>query len=221
MPTWSNRLLPPSNRNESGSAAAGGNSPVRNRGPSRVAETDILDSAYGIPTLSPQGARNGTSTKPTQTPGHGRSMSHPFPSIFSGKKKPTGGSAGGAGFESTDDESVSPQMVRNTAYTPANKQKVPDKDLTTGKCKTCDSMVRWPKELKVFRCTVCLMINDLKPIALEARRGDGHRAPVVVKPGVHPGSTQRGTVQIRHWKHLRLIFRSPSSVSRDDQKAGG
>jgi E3 ubiquitin-protein ligase HECTD2 len=198
MPTWSNRLLAPSNRNESGPAAAAGISPARNRGPSRVAESDILDSAYGIPTLPPsQGARSRTST--TRTASHGRSMSHPFPSIFSGKKKHTGegAGAGAAGFESTDDESVSPQMVRNTAYAPANKQKVPDKDLTTGKCKTCDSMVRWPKELKVFRCTVCLMINDLKPIALEARRGDGHRAPVAVKPGTHPSMPQRGTAHFR------------------------
>jgi E3 ubiquitin-protein ligase HECTD2 len=124
-------------------------------------------------------------------------MSHPFPSIFSGKKKRAGEAGGPAGFESTDDETVSPQIVRNTGYAPANKPKVPDKDLTTGKCKTCDSMVRWPKELKVFRCTVCLMINDLKPIALEARRSDGHREPVATKPGTQPGLAQRGTAHLR------------------------
>ncbi|TVY85235.1 putative E3 ubiquitin-protein ligase [Lachnellula suecica] len=173
MPSWSTRLLPPSNRNEPVYSPADRLSPARSRGPSRVTESDILESAYGIPTLPTPNAR---------TQSHGRSMSHPFPSLFSGKKKRAGEPAG---YESTDDETVSPQMVRNTAYAPANKQKVPDKDLTTGKCKTCDSMVRWPKELKVFRCTVCLMINDLKPIALEARRGDGHREPVAVKPGAH------------------------------------
>ena len=32
-----------------------------------------------------------------------------------------------------------------------------------GKCATCDSSVRWPQHLEVYRCTVCLMINDLKP----------------------------------------------------------
>lgn len=70
------------------------------------------------------------------------------------------------------------------------KPKVPEKDLTTGKCMTCDSMVRWPKNLSVFRCTVCLTINDLKPILLEARRGDGQRTPVAAKPGTNPGTGQ-------------------------------
>ncbi|TVY49594.1 putative E3 ubiquitin-protein ligase, partial [Lachnellula occidentalis] len=172
--------------------AARGHSPARNRAASRVTESDIIDNAFGIPTLPPpQGARNRSPTKPAQRNSHGRSISHPFPSIFPGKKKHTGEGGGAAGFESTDEESVSPQMVRDTANTSANKQKVPDKDLTTGKCKTCDSMVRWPKELKVFRCTVCSMINDLKPVALEARRGDGHRAPVAVKSSTHPGISQR------------------------------
>lgn len=196
MPTWSNRFLPPGNRNEAGSAAARGTSPARNRGPARITEADIIDNAYGIPTLGPPpGAHYGSSTKPTRTNGHGRSASHPFPSLFSTKKKRPGESAGAVGFESTDDE-VAPQMARNAPYAPANeKQKVPDKDLTTGKCKTCDSMVRWPKELKVFRCTVCLMINDLKPVAIEARRGDGHRVPVpfTAKPGTNTGLAQRGT----------------------------
>jgi len=59
---------------------------------------------------------------------------------------------------------------------------------------TCDSMVRWPKELKVFRCAVCLTINDLKPVVLEARRGDGHRAPVPARAGTYPrsGHAQKG-----------------------------
>jgi E3 ubiquitin-protein ligase HECTD2 len=52
---------------------------------------------------------------------------------------------------------------------------------------TCDSTVRWPKELKVFRCTVCLMINDLKPIVLEARNEDGQRTPIPAKAGTPPG----------------------------------
>jgi len=143
-------------------------------------------------------------------------MSHPFPSIFSGKKKRTGEGGGPAGFDSTDDETVSPQMVRTTGYAPANKPKVADKDLTTGKCKTCDSMVRWPKELKVFRCTVCLMINDLKPIALEARRSDGHRAPIAVKPGTQPGLAQRGTLhaRIRETHTADIIAVPPLSLGK-------
>lgn len=28
---------------------------------------------------------------------------------------------------------------------------------------TCDSKVKWPKGLKVFRCVACLTVNDLEP----------------------------------------------------------
>jgi len=53
-----------------------------------------------------------------------------------------------------------------------------DTDLTTGHCMTCDSMVRWPKDLKAFRCTICLMINDLKPVATSCfESGPGNGPP--------------------------------------------
>jgi E3 ubiquitin-protein ligase HECTD2 len=186
MAPWSSKLLSSSSRNEQGlsPAGAGAASPARPRGePTRVTEADILENAYGIPTLP----------APAQTKGrrgHGRSVSHPFPSIFSGKKKKQDDTAGHGGFESTDDEKVSPALVRSTALNPAARPaRVPDKDLMKGNCMTCDCMVRWPKELKVFRCTVCMMVNDLKPVLLEARRGDGHRAPVAAKAGTYPGAT--------------------------------
>jgi E3 ubiquitin-protein ligase HECTD2 len=118
-------------------------------------------------------------------------MSHPFPSLFSGKKKRQGESAAVTGFESTDDD-TSPIAARNIIQNPNIKQKIQDRGLTTGKCMTCDSMVRWPKALKVFRCTVCLMINDLKPIVLEARRGDGQRAIVATKAGSFTGPNYKG-----------------------------
>ena len=187
MPPWSGRLLSPNARNEPGHSIASGNaaSPAR----MRVTESEILEHAFGIPSLPPPGQSNRGApghTKPTRTPSHGRSMSHPFPSLFSGKKKRSGEGAAAAGFDSTDDDSMSPVITRNGAPNPMAKQKVPDKDLTTGRCMTCDSMVRWPKELKVFRCTVCLTINDLKPIALEARPGGGHRGPIAAKTGKNP-----------------------------------
>lgn len=187
MAPWASRILSPnSRRDESGQNAAGPSmaSPARTRHPSgRLTEADILDNAYGVPTLLP-------STKASSS--HTRSMSHPFPSLFTSKKSGSGKKSRDLGAESGDDAGVvSPALVRQTAQNPTAKQqvKVADKDLTTGKCITCDSMVRWPKELKVFRCTVCLTINDLKPVILEVRRGDGHRAPASMKPGNHhPGS---------------------------------
>jgi E3 ubiquitin-protein ligase HECTD2 len=134
-------------------------------------------------------------------------MSHPFPSLFTGKKKRNGEVGPIGGFESTDEDTISPIMVRNAGHNQVEKKKVPDKDLRTGKCMTCDSMVRWPKELKVFRCTVCLTINDLKPIALEARRGDGQRVPVTVKAGTYPGPSfpPRGAVEYL-FQELRLLI---------------
>lgn len=193
MPPWSNRFAGNS-RNELGPNIVNSNptSPGRS---TRLTETEILENAYGIPTLPPPahasyGASN--TSKPTRTPSHGRSMSHPFPTLFSGKKRRTADSAGAPGFESTDDDSTLPSVARENSQISAPKQKVSDKDLTTGKCMTCDSMVRWPKDLKVFRCTVCLTINDLVPVVLEARRGDGHRTPVPLNSLVRPIAGSRG-----------------------------
>ena len=193
MPPWSNRLLSPNSRNEPGPdqvpAHSSSHSPARSR--SRITESDILENAYGIPTLPLQShstyGTSSSSSKPARTPSHGRSMSHPFPSLFTGKKKRDGDSGAIGGFDSTDSDTVSPVKSYGVTHKAAAKQKAPDKDLRTGKCMTCDSMVRWPKELKVFRCTVCVTINDLKPITLEARRGDGQRVPVAVKAGTYPG----------------------------------
>lgn len=191
MPPWSSRLLSGSSRNELGPNPVNSNATSPGLTRTRLTETEILENAYGIPSLPPPphasfGASN--TSKPTRTPSHGRSMSHPFPSLFSGKKKRQGESAGAVGFESTDDDTISPSVAREHARNPLAKQKLQDKDLMTGKCMTCDSMVRWPKDLKVFRCTVCMTINDLVPVILEARRGDGHRAPIPLKSHVRPGA---------------------------------
>lgn len=62
-----------------------------------------------------------------------------------------------------------------------------EKDLMTGNCMTCDSKVRWPRTLLVFRCTVCLAINDLEsardaepsrgsPLVSSLRNSGGHGA---------------------------------------------
>jgi E3 ubiquitin-protein ligase HECTD2 len=213
MPPWSSRLLSPSSRHEASPTATIGNasSPARQR--PRVTEADIIDNALGIPSLQPTpranyGALN--NSKPVRTPSHGRSMSHPFPSLFAGKKKPQGESAEGIGFESTDDDAVSP-VKRTVPSNISTKQKVPDKDLTMGRCMTCDSMVRWPNELKVYRCTVCLTINDLRPIALEARPGDGLRAPIAAKAGTFPGSrfTQYSMPRRRIFNVAVLTLASP------------
>ncbi|KAL8768377.1 MAG: hypothetical protein Q9209_005411 [Squamulea sp. 1 TL-2023] len=44
----------------------------------------------------------------------------------------------------------------------ASTPKAQNSELTSGRCATCDSTIKWPRHLDVFRCTVCLMINDLR-----------------------------------------------------------
>lgn len=153
-------------------------SPTKNRGRARVTEADILDNAYGIPTLSmaattqhgragPSGSGS-SSSKPASS--HGRSMSHPFPSLFHSKKKGTAPAPPEVAFFDNDDD-ASPD--KNTG---ARSSRVPDKDFLTGKCMTCNSSVSWPKALHAFRCKVCTTVNDLQlytPIPNDGRKSSG------------------------------------------------
>jgi E3 ubiquitin-protein ligase HECTD2 len=145
-------------------------SPSKQRGASRLTESDILDHAYGVPSLLSRDTPSSSSTASRQlaTPSrHGRSMSHPFPTLFQSKKKRNGDKAT-VGVDSTDEDQPSGKP------SPASKTtRVSDLDLMTGRCMTCDSMVRWPKGLVVFRCTVCMTINDLKPRVRDQLRGAG------------------------------------------------
>lgn len=180
MAPWTSRILSPNSRSHEFSPALNGSSlasPARPRAPARVTEEVLLDQVYGVPTLPIK-----------STSSHGRSMSHPFPSLFSGKKHTGTKKNKDAGLDSADERTIPPAVARQTAQNPGARQTKVVADLMTGKCMACDSMVRWPKELNVFRCTVCMTINDLKPVVLEARRGDGHRAPVARRAGTYPGS---------------------------------
>ncbi|KAA8565330.1 hypothetical protein EYC84_011046 [Monilinia fructicola] len=133
MAPWSSRLLNSNPRNESSSSIAAvgpaPESPSNNRGSgkARITEADILDNAYGIPTLvaTPPHGRPGSSSS-KQTSSHGRSMSHLFPSLFHSKKK------GGAPAppevalfdDDDDDDDVSPE--KNTRA--RSSSRVPDRD---------------------------------------------------------------------------------------------
>lgn len=43
----------------------------------------------------------------------------------------------------------------------SNPKPMGDKDFASGNCMTCGALSRWPKGLKVFKCTLCVTINDL------------------------------------------------------------
>lgn len=149
--------------------------PSREGGRPRLTDEDILNQAYGIPSLQPSGPeplslsnhlrQAGTSS------GHGRSMSHPFPTLFQGKKQEHEHKAG-AMFDSTDEDQHISSVSSNT-----RSNRIREKNLMTGKCMTCNSLVRWPKELMVFRCTVCMTINDLKSRYSDHNSGTGKSAP--------------------------------------------
>ena len=111
---------------------------------------------------------------------HERSHSHPFPSIFGSGRRTD------REVEIDDQDEIIDDFYKPPILSPGLASKdymsstsgvqahTAEKDLMTGKCSTCDSAVRWPRQLGVFRCTVCLMINDMKPAA--GVLGDGRAA---------------------------------------------
>ncbi|KAI9820632.1 MAG: putative E3 ubiquitin-protein ligase [Pycnora praestabilis] len=204
MPSWPARLL----SNNSFTNATFSTAPPStsdNLPTKRRQETDCAEPGRyieGVPTLHPSlyaaPPTSGTSP-PRQTSRHGRSISHPFPSLFGGTKKTAATDDAGLGFDSTDDELIA--AGHGPPYTSPSKggqnkpQKPTDKDFTTGRCMTCDSLVRFPKDLKVFRCTICLMINDLKPAIIGS---PGENRPVhgsQVRGGTRPGPAPIGKSQ--------------------------
>lgn len=117
-------------------------------------------------------------TKPLR-PRHGRSLSHPFPSLFANKKKkPARTSSEDSGSDSTDDLAQmtnSKSKAQQPHHTQRNGRSSESRDFATGHCMTCGSLVRWPRELHVFRCTICLTVNDLQPLFQDERREDTPR----------------------------------------------
>jgi E3 ubiquitin-protein ligase HECTD2 len=155
MPTWPARLL----SNPSPSSADAPRS-VPSPPPLNPAEKPTVRPP-SPPTIAPP-------TSPSRR-AHSRSISHPFPSLFGGSKRPDKRIGRELFLDSTDDE-VTHHMRGSRSNSPHKQSlRAPlSEELVTGKCMTCDSTVRWPRTLKVFRCMICLMINDLEPL-LEPR----------------------------------------------------
>ena len=194
MPTWPPRLY-------LGSPAPDPRSKSRTRafkGPQyredQTGENMYFDQPFhGAPVMTL------TSSSSPSRPSHGRSYSHPFPSIFGSGKKA---------------EKMSENVVNEDALNKLNK--IPllpiglaskdqissngtclqrgEKYFVTGKCATCDSRVRWPRHLDVFRCTVCLMVNDLKP-SVGLLTGDREAEGLVAAaPPLGSDSPRKGTM---------------------------
>ncbi len=162
-------------------------------------EDQIGDNTYhdqplhGVPVI----ALTGTSSP--SRPSHGRSYSHPFPSIFGSGKKTE------KDYESDFNDGKLETLIGSRCISnglaikdcmAANGTSLQggEKDLVIGKCITCDSRVRWPRHLNVFRCTVCLMVNDLKPgtgFFLEGREAEDSST---ITPALKPDLPRKGTV---------------------------
>jgi len=135
---------------------------------------------YHVPTLHyrPPSQASTSSSSSTRSPKHGRSASHPFPILF-GKKASDNrsdrverfGSSGHAHVAMAESRGgfLSTSLPRSSSGKGSATTPVNENDLVSGKCATCDSTVRWPRHLDVFRCTVCFMITDLQyPMSKEA-----------------------------------------------------
>lgn len=121
-----------------------------------------------VPTLPPM-----QRPPPPQKSAHGRSMSHPFPSLFPKRRGAQGKPAAQDDFDSDSDSDAEMLGLGPGSKTHKSKASVQasgppyprpqlgEKDYASGSCMTCGSPSRWPKGLKVFKCTLCVTINDL------------------------------------------------------------
>lgn len=119
-------------------------------------------------------------TRPTTSGGdrhhsHNRSMSNPLPKLFSRKKSTP--ALGLPGDLPLDDALVPVLEGSLLTHTPtriiSGKKNDDDRNMATRHCLCCDNKVRFPRDLKVFRCTSCLTVNDLEPYRSKPRDGHG------------------------------------------------
>ncbi|PWI73963.1 hect [Purpureocillium lilacinum] len=169
-----------------------------------------------------------TSRPRTSRPQHARSMSNPFPSLFSTRKRRQDSTSRPAPDLNVDGDDAGVMAGANTGKQPRpGASAASSKDFATGNCMTCSSLVKWPKDLKVFKCTICSTINDLVPVQGDVRRNaTAGRARGMSNdlPGV-PISTQHSKrlVQqcLRSYLSRKLCSRSRSNSDTGSAKRPG
>ncbi|KAJ5085990.1 hypothetical protein N7532_010761, partial [Penicillium argentinense] len=118
---------------------------------------------------------NGSAPNSSYRRGHHRSISHPFTSPFTGIGRKRDKVA--PKHDTWDSDSDSDEVTYPAEPISAS----PRKDSTKGgpsnngtaetRCGTCNSIVRWPQHLNVFRCSDCLMITDLETQTPKTKHG--------------------------------------------------
>lgn len=223
MPTWPTRLFsgisaPSSSSTLGQSWTEGGSQDDRPRGGAQTVMP------LRSPPLSASRNQNGNSVarRPSQ---HGRSISHPFPSIFgSGKKR-----------NPKEDEvenvvdaktllvgSPGTQVTDPVGFSRLDSAHAEEVEMMSGKCATCDCQVRWPRHLDAFRCTVCLMVNDLKlnfpkPAADDSLLGELCEGS---EPGARTASPMKGENFSYDWQlKLSSVISSTTCVPTKNASA--
>ncbi|KAL5339084.1 hypothetical protein BJX70DRAFT_178291 [Aspergillus crustosus] len=132
---------------------------VGGRSPNHPRHGEANARVTGAPFLSPP-------SPPPYRRGHARSISQPFATALPGVGKRRNKSVSmEAGLDTDDDDDDDDDVyLPNISASPRKgvPRPQPREELTTGKCMTCNNAVRWPRNLKVFRCTECLTVNDLE-----------------------------------------------------------
>ncbi|GAW15761.1 hypothetical protein ANO14919_051810 [Xylariales sp. No.14919] len=151
--------------------------------------------------------------KPKSLSKHSRSMSHPFPSLFSSKKKKNAAADNEFGYDDDVDDSDYNAKTYSSSSQAANTNRVAPgpAELATGNCMTCAGLVRWPKELSVFRCTKCLTINDVKSPPLTTRstiRAVSHPASRAQSTGTPPLGLPANTPNLISIEHTKNLIRT-------------
>ena len=222
MPSWPSRLLSAGSSSPN-SAPQVHIGPAAHEAPLRTPTTPLDFSntpLHGVPILeSVPAASSAPNVSPTRRPlRHGRSISHPFPALFGSAKrneKIVGPPRIEIDFDPEDDE-FETGKERSHTYTHRGTAQSIDNKLVAGRCATCDSTVRWPHHLEVYRCTVCLMINDLKSSRDPSTTSNSNTAKKtelvpsmrIARKGVLPD--QR--LELLYAKHINIVL--PLSLDR-------
>ena len=172
MPSWQNRFLVGSPSRASPSQYDHGDNTYHSRpsvSESQASHGKQGEALYNVPIISSVAALE---LAPKHRPStHGRSLSHPFSSISGtgrGANRRLPSNNNSLGEDTVDDRAVevpsastAPDVIVPVACGPQEWKDEPEDVI--GGCATCGSKLRWPRGTLVFRCTVCLMINDLQP----------------------------------------------------------
>jgi E3 ubiquitin-protein ligase HECTD2 len=165
---WTSRLLSTPSSSSSNATHSNQATPLSNAESSASIAID-----YAVPVLQPLHISPGP---PAQRRAHARSISHPFPSILSSSARRSEKKATKQDYLDSDDDDEVTYIPEPRSSSP-RKRWTPAEHFVSGKCMTCNSTVRWPRERKIFRCTVCLTVNDLEPCSDPRDHLPGHGHP--------------------------------------------